>query len=59
MSFLCKICSYFEENLCMSTRKRYLKRDSKIGYVSEFCELFRNNYFVRGSLFNKFASLAT
>ena len=27
----CKICNYFEENLCMSTCKLYLKRDSKIG----------------------------
>ena len=64
----CKICNYFEENLCMSTCKLYLKKDSKV-FVSEFCKLFRSSYFAvdlqttssetpaRGSL-NKFVSLA-
>ena len=29
--FSCKICNYFKEHLYMSTYKRYLKRESKIG----------------------------
>ena len=61
--------NYFEKHLWMSDSKLYLKRDSNIGVSREFCELFKNTYFVedlrmtgsetpvRGSLFNKVRSL--
>ena len=64
-----KICNYFKEHLCMSTCK-LSKQPPRQVFVSEFCELFGNTYFVhdlqttdserpvRGSLFNKAASLA-
>ena len=70
---ICKLFknNYFEDYLWMSASKRYLKRDSNTGVSREFCELFKNTYFVedlrragsettvRGSLFNKVASLTT
>ena len=59
----------FEERLWMPASKLCLKRDCNRGFFLEFCELFKNTYFVEdlqlagseapvlGSLFNKVASL--
>ena len=59
----------FEERLWMPASKLCLKRDCNRGFFLEFCELFKNTYFVEDlqlagseapmleSLFNKVASL--
>ena len=69
----CKLLkkNYFEEHLWMSASNFYLKETLTQVFSREFCELFKNTYFVedlrragsetivRGSLFNKVASLTT
>ena len=38
--------NYFEEHLCTSASKHYLKRDSNSGASCEFRKLFKNTYFL-------------